>query len=227
MKIIDQSYEIILLADFTSQTNLIEKCGRIAYQSEDKMTEDSATTFVSNIRSRNHGAVLEHSMMTVKFVTDRGVSHELVRHRLASFTQESTRYCNYNKDKFGNTVTFIRPVWFDMDNLQQILKDIENPHVETIYSGNSSAWVQSMWNAERTYLNMISNGLSPQQARAVLPNSLKTTIAMTANFREWLHVFKLRGIEKAAHPQIRALILPLYQECRQRAPHIFDLGDPE
>jgi len=216
MRVVNQSYKIKLLAPFNQQLALVEDCGRIAYASEDKITEGSSAAFVKMITGKNHGAVLEHSIMTVQFVTDRGVSHELVRHRLASFTQESTRYCNYSKDKFNGQVTFIRPSWEPMYVLGEWTNDLlEND------------WLMDMAYAEKAYLRHLSKGETPQQARAVLPNSLKTKIAVTANFREWRHIFQLRAIEKAAHPQMRALMIPLYNECRVACPEVFELGEPE
>ena len=233
MKIIDQSYEITPLIDFNKQLQTIESCGRIAYQSEDAITPDSASKFVAMIKTRNHGAVLEHSTMSVKFITDRGISHELVRHRLASFTQESTRYCSYIKDKFDGQITVIRPPWTSKSLLGEWLIDEKNPDalVKRVWDSKAplveSAWLTSMFQSENTYLLLLKKGWSPQQARSVLPNSLKTSIVVTANFREWLHIFQLRAIEKAAHPQMRDLMIPLYEECRKACPEIFNLGDPE
>ena len=158
--------------------------------------------------------------MTVHLITDRGITHEIVRHRIASFTQESTRYCNYSKDKFGNQLTFIRPVWIDDDR-------ILSGKFYGDYKKDISIWLESMAMAESNYMRLIELGLIPQQARAVLPNSLKTEIMVSANYREWCHIFKLRAIEKAAHPQMRALLLPLYEYCRINLPSVFDLGDPE
>jgi thymidylate synthase (FAD) len=216
MRIIDQGYKIKLIAPFGAQLQLIEECGRVAYASEDKIAEGSSKEFVKMIMGKNHGAVIEHSIMTVIFITDRGVSHEIVRHRLASFTQESTRFCNYSKDKFQGQVTFIRPIWEPKEVLGEWTEDLMN-----------NDWLSDMSHAEHAYLRHISKGETPQQARSVLPNSLKTKIAVTTNFREWWHIFRLRAISKAAHPQMRDLMIPLYQECRQMGPEIFDLGDPE
>lgn len=206
MKVIKQSYEILSIFNPIEQLKLIEKAGRTAYKSEDKITDESCKQFVKNICKNKHEAVIEHSFMTVKFITDRGVSHELVRHRLASFTQESTRYCNYSKDKFDNELTFIKPIF------------------KSIVFG---IWEDSMIQSEIDYLSMISNGATPQEARSVLPNSLKTEIVVSANFREWKHIFQLRAIEKAAHPQMRDLMIPLYEHCRKEIPEIFEMGDVE
>lgn len=204
MKIINQSYEILNI----SQPRLIERAGRVAYKSEDKITDDSYQDFVKMIAKRDHQSVLEHSMMSVLFITDRGVSHELVRHRIASFTQESTRFCSYNKDKFDSQITVIKPMDIDKD-------------IEYIY------WESACISAENNYLQMIAVGSTPQKARSVLPNSLKTEIVVTTNFREWRHIFKLRAISKAAHPQIRDLIIPLYNEVRRIYPEVFEMGEPE
>jgi thymidylate synthase (FAD) len=209
MKIIDQSYVTLSDPDLRKQLKLIELAGRTAYKSEDKITDDSMKEFASMITKRGHEAVLEHSFLSVKFITDRGVSHELVRHRLCSFTQESTRYCNYSKDKFNNELTFIWPVWYDQE------------------SSPSAFWLASVATAEKDYLALLNLGWNPQQARSVLPNSLKTEIVVTANFREWKHIFKLRAISKAAHPQMRDLMIPLYNYCRKELPEIFEMGDPE
>ena len=229
MRVIDQSYEVKLLAPFGQQMSLIEDCGRVAYASEDSIAEGSSAQFVKMIRGKNHGAVLEHSMMTVKFTTDRGVSHEIVRHRLASFTQESTRYCNYSKDKFAGQVTFIRPSWVNLEytGVFDIPRCKELGCYEHTTRTPDQLWLLSCLTSEEAYLSLLKEGWKAQQARAVLPNSLKTKIAVTANFREWLHIFQLRAVEKAAHPQMRDLMIPLYTWCRELCPDIFDLGDPE
>jgi len=206
MKTINQSYEILFFPE--NQISIIEKAGRTAYKSENKITDDSAKQFVKMLNDRNHEAVLEHSIMSVKFITDRGVSHEIVRHRLCSFTQESTRYCNYSKDKFDNQLTFIKPIGMEDKNRFII-------------------WQTAMIEAEKYYLMLIDNKESPQQARSVLPNSLKTEIVVTANFREWKHIFQLRAISKNAHPQMRDLMIPLYSYCKKTIPEIFDLGEVE
>ena len=208
MKIINQYYEILSDLDLRKQLKLIELAGRTAYKSEDKITDDSAKEFALMINKRNHEAVLEHSFLSVKFITDRGVSHEIVRHRLCSFTQESTIYCDYYKDKFDKQLTFIKPIGMDDKNRFII-------------------WQTAMIQAEKYYLMMIDNKENPQQARSVLPNSLKTEIVVSANFREWKHIFRLRAISKAAHPQMRDLMIPLYNYCKEQLPEIFDLGEVE
>jgi thymidylate synthase (FAD) len=147
--------------------------------------------------------------MAVKFVADRGVSHELVRHRMCSFVQESTRHCNYDYDKFGRELTVVKPSTWDSWSDDQ-----------------KGWWKKSLEYAELNYLEMVQDDMQPQQARAVLPNSLKTEIVVRANFREWRHIFRLRALSKAAHPDMRALMLPLYEKCRSLLPCVFDMGEP-
>lgn len=195
MQIIEPYYEIMSEIDGLSILKHIEKCGRTCYKSEDKITDDSCLRFVKMIIGRCHESVLEHYSFTVRFVCDRGVSHELVRHRIASYSQESTRYCNYGK----KGVTFIKP----------------------IANKDDDVWEIAMHNAETTYLRMIDNGYTPQEARAVLPNSLKTEVVMTANLREWRTVLKQRT-SKAAHPEMRRLMIPLLKELQEKIPIVFD-----
>jgi thymidylate synthase (FAD) len=173
---------------------VIEAAGRTCYKSEDKITESSAVEFVKKILKRGHLSVIEHASMTVRFVVNRGFTHELVRHRLASFSQESTRYCNY---KGG--VEFIIPPWVDV-----------KPGEYNDLSASTDLWVQNMLYSEARYLRLLELGWKPQMARDVLPIGLKTEIVMTCNFREWLHVFSLR-CSKAAHPQMQEL-MPLVRK---------------
>ena len=223
MKIINQSHEILYpipvtyggfggdsKTAFLQEAKLIELAGRTAYKSEDKITAQSFETFIRKIAENNNGAVLEFGSMMVKFVTDSGVSHELVRHRLASFCQESTRYCNYGGEKFGEQITVIRPSTWDA------WKDVQKED-----------WTKAVAESETKYLLMVARGSTPQQARSVLPNSLKTEIVMRTNFREWRHIFQLRALSKAAHPDMRNLMIPLYQQCRELLPCVFEMGEPE
>jgi len=181
----------------------IEEYGRVCYKSENRITEDSAKRFVENLVKRGHESVLEHISVTVKFVCDRGVSHEIVRHRLASYSQESTRYCNYSKDDFGSEITVIEPCFLV-------------PGTE-----GYKLWEGACLVAEQMYFKMLDWGCTPEEARAVLPNSLKTELVMTANLREWRHFFKLRA-SKAAHPQMRELTVPLLSEFKEKIPVVFD-----
>lgn len=203
MKIINPSFEIIGNVDGSAIVRHIEKCGRVCYKSEDRITDDSAEKFVAGIIQRGHEAVLEHASVTVKFICDRGVSHEIVRHRLASFCQESTRYCNYSSDKFGSEITVIRPCFTDENEM------------------GFNRWKSICEAAERSYFMLLDFGWSPQEARAVLPNSLKTEVVMTANLREWRHFLKLRT-DNAAHPQMREIARPLLCTMQELVPVVFD-----
>lgn len=194
--------------DFDGQKVLqkIEAAARTCYKSEGKIQEGSAAKLVAGLIKSGHEAMLEHASVTVKFVVDRGISHELVRHRLASFAQESTRYCNYSKDDFGSEITFIIPDYLEYK------------------SEGWNIWKESMKQAEDAYFKMLDFGLSPQQARAVLPNNLKTEVVMTANLREWRHFFKLRalGTTGKPHPQMLEVAVPLLEDMKNLIPVVFD-----
>ena len=240
MKAIKPSYSIELIAPNEADClKWLERIGRRCYKSECRITDKSAPLFIRNILKLDkmdklkssisdivldalgnadqdplnptvdsimqavksmlsdppHESVIEHSLMTVSFICDRGVSHELVRHRLAAFTQESTRYCNYSKGKFGAEVTTIEPPFWVGDESQD------------------EEWREAMGHAEEHYMSLVEGGASPQEARSVLPNSLKTEVVLSANFREWRHIFRMRASKKA-HPQMRELMLPLLQEVK-------------
>ena len=209
--------------EFMCQTEhplqVIESAGRTCYKSEDNITDTSAEKFVRDILTRGHLAVIEHASISYKVICDRGVSHEIVRHRLFSYCQESTRYCNY---KVG--ATFVIPCWLDLEpgefgrcNFHSIMTmEIEDCEDE---------WKQAMFLAEIFYENLITNGWSPQQARSVLPNSLKTEIVITGNLREWRHFLKLR-LAEAAHPQMREVAYMIWRDIQSRVPVIFD-KDPK
>lgn len=203
MKIINPSVELINPVEYEVALNTIELAGRTCYKSENKITDDSAEEFIRNIIKRGHEAVLEHVSITVKFICDRGVSHEIVRHRIASYCQESTRYCNYSKDKFGNEITIIRPNFFDG------------------VSKEYACFVRSCKQAEINYFDLLNEGARPEQARSVLPNSLKTELVMTTNIREWRHFFKLR-CSKAAHPQMRQVAIMLFEQMKSKYPVFFE-----
>ena len=203
MKIVEPSVEILTPINGEEILKHIEKCGRVCYKSEGNITDDSAAKFVANIIKRGHESVLEHSSITVKFIVDRGISHEIVRHRLASYSQESTRWCDYSNDKFDGELSFIKPCFWGNDNK------------------NYREWELDMVDAEATYKRMRQKGASPQEARSILPNSLKTELIMTANLREWRHFFKLR-CAPAAHPQMREVALLLLTKMKFRIPVVFD-----
>jgi thymidylate synthase (FAD) len=201
MKIIKASAEIISHTPNLEQ--IIELAGRTCYKSEDKITEDSASEFIEKIKNFKHESVLEHGSITVRFIVDRGVSHELVRHRIASFSQESTRYCNYGKDKFGNEITVIEPCFGWNEDSPEYWH-----------------WYNACKVAEDNYFALIHLKASPQQARSVLPNSLKTEVVMTANPREWRHVFTVR-CHRDAHPQMREVMVPLLADFVINWPSLF------
>lgn len=212
MKIIAARYEILDKIDGMEVLKKIERVARTCYKSEDYIKEGSAERLVKSLIDRGHEAMLEHYSFSVKFVCDRGVSHELVRHRVASFAQESTRYCNYSKDKFGNELTFIYPRFWD-----RYIGLKEEPNALNLYEN----WHTAMENAEKAYFTLLEKGATPQEARSVLPNSIKTEVVMTANLREWRHFLKLRTAQ-AAHPQMRELTIPLLKELKEKIPVIFD-----
>jgi len=206
MKIINASYQILTAIVGIEMLKSIERAGRTCYKSEDKISEASAPNFIKMLISKGHESVLEHQTISVLFVCDRGVSHEIVRHRLASFSQESTRYCNYSSDKFNEGITFILPCWI-----------IDDPKNE-----ENKSWFARMSYAESSYEIMMEKyGWTPQQARCILPNSLKTEIVVTANLREWRTIFKQRT-SKAAHPQMRELMCPLLDDLKILIPTVFD-----
>jgi thymidylate synthase (FAD) len=209
MKIIKPSVEILTPLDGAAILQHIERCGRVCYKSEDKITSDSAEPFVRGLIKRGHESVLEHYSFTVKFVCDRGVSHEIVRHRLASYSQESTRYCNYAAGKFDREITVILPCFFDTG-----MGNMSNSFVY-------AEWKTACERAERSYFKLLDMGATPQEARTVLPNSLKTEVVMTANLREWRHFLRLRT-SPAAHPQMREAALMLLEQVREKVPVVFE-----
>lgn len=219
MNKIKASYEILTPISESGIKELqhIEKIGRVCYKSEDYITEDgeSARKFVAMLIRNGHEAMIEHSFLSVKFTVDRGVSHELVRHRIASFAQESTRYCNYAKDKFGAECAFI-----DLEPgimLDNKMKKMSGEEIALVMA----EWTSAMEDAECHYMRLLELGATPQIARAVLPNSTKTEITVSANYREWRNFFKLR-VPADVHPQMREVTIPLLRELKGMIPVIFD-----
>ena len=193
----------------------IEQAGRTAYKTEEKITQSSAEQFVKNLIKHEHESVIEHESVTVRIICDRGVTHEIVRHRLASYTQESTRYCNY-----GGGVTFIIPPWLKREEIEPGEYNRSLRGWKVPYDADQT-WFCSMLDHEGQYIRLLEEGWTPQQARSVLPNSLKTEIVMTANLREWRHFFNLRT-SNAAHPQMYEIARPLLNKFKQKIPVIFD-----
>lgn len=235
MKLIKSYSEILTPINGEQILKNIEKVARTCYKSEDKITNDdsSARDIVSKLLKRGHEAMLEFGDITVKFVCDRGISHEIVRHRVASYAQESTRYCNYEKDEH---MTFIIPSW--MSDLEEGIWDEKRLHFyrsnqyfthhwATTISSNqdivvqNTTWMLTMADAEYNYNKLIKTGWSPQQARSILPNSLKTELNVKMNIREWRHFFKLR-CSSAAHPQMQELVRPLLKQFQNSIPILFD-----
>lgn len=219
MNTIKASYEILtpISEGGIKELQHIEKIGRVCYKSEDRITEDgeSAKKFVGMLIKNGHEAMIEHSSLSVKFTVDRGVSHELVRHRIASFAQESTRYCNYSKDKFGGECNFI-----DLEPSMKLDNKMKNMSVHEIHLVMQE-WYEAMRDAEYHYMKMLKLGATPQIARSVLPNSTKTEITITANYRGWRNFFKLR-VPNTAHPAMREITIPLLRELKTLLPVIFD-----
>jgi len=210
MKIIKQS--ATLEAITPNALTFIEKIGRVCYKSENLITPDSSKDFIKMLLNpdKKHESVLEHAVATIWFITDRGVTHEMVRHRIASYSQESTRYCNYSKNKFGNELTVILPVWFYDSYDKGLLLD-----------NKYNNWYHACKASEDLYLESLKLGDKPQEARTILNNSLKTEIVMTANFREWRHFFSLRT-KPAAHPQMRELAMQALNLLKKEVEIIFD-----
>ena len=216
MKIIKPYAEILsgISKGGIKELQFIEKAARTCYKSEDKITEDgeSAKALIKRLISSGHEAMLEHSSLSVKFVVDRGISHELVRHRLFSFAQESQRFCAYNKDKFSNEITVIEPIFYQAT---------EEHFKDAALIDRYEEWAEACQEAEKSYFRLLKMGASAQEARNVLPNSTKTEIVVTGNYREWRNFFKLR-VDKAAHPQMREVTRPLLAELQRRIPIVFD-----
>jgi thymidylate synthase (FAD) len=197
----------------------VESIGRVCYKSEDKITYDSFEQFLRMLIDRGHEAMIEHSMLSVLFTVDRGFTHELVRMRMASFAQESTRYCNYNKGKFDGQITIIQPPWIESDVTGEY--NIEDFGLEYANDDSPEAiWIGSCLMAERNYQILSEKGWTPEKARAVLPNSLKADIVITCNFREWRHILGLRA-DTYAHPQMREQMIPLLLELNSYLPCVF------
>lgn len=208
MNIIRAKAEILFMDDRRAIDEVyarIETAGRTCYKSENNMTPESGRKFAEKVVRNHHEAMLEHASVMVRFTVDRGISHEIVRHRMASFAQESTRYCNYSKDKFGNELTFIQPCFMKDGTIRDV-------------------WESVLLECEKAYISMTETGAqTPQEARNLLPNSLKTEVIMTANIREWRHFFRLRAACETGmpHPQMLEVAVPLYMEFVYLMPELF------
>ncbi|MCD8105604.1 MAG: FAD-dependent thymidylate synthase [Lachnospiraceae bacterium] len=209
MIVVKPEIEIIDMEDYQTILKKIERIGRVCYKSEDRIGEGTAERFIAGILKSGHESVIEHENVTVKVTCDRGVTHEIVRHRIASYSQESTRYCNYSRDKFQNQISVI-------DIATGFRYDLNSPSDRKKYE----IWTRAMESAEKYYFEMLSAGASPQEARSILPNSLKTEIVMTMNLREWRHFLKLR-LSGGAHPQIREIAGQILDVLQDRLPVFF------
>jgi len=209
MNVIKPSIEIIDMKDYETMIRKIEKIGRVCYKSEGNITEDSAERFIRNIIKSGHESVIEHENITVRMVCDRGITHEIVRHRIASYSQESTRYCNYAGDKFGNQITVI-------DLAGGFQYDLDNEADRAKYE----VWTEAMAYAEKAYFRMLELGATPQEARSILPNSLKTEIVMTMNLRSWINFFRLRCASNS-HPQMIEVANIALEEFKEKLPIFF------
>lgn len=203
MRVIEPYFQIESSFDPDTIMKTIEAAGRTCYKSEGKIGDGTAEKFIRSVIKRGHESVLEHEKITVRIICDRGITHEIVRHRIASYSQESSRYCNYTQDKFGNELTFIKPCFWDTD------------------SENYKTWETAMALSESEYMLLLNNGATPEEARSVLPNSLKTEIVTTMNIREWRHFFKLRT-SPAAHPQMREIANMMLKEFKAQLPVLFE-----
>lgn len=209
--IIKPSFEIL---NINASLPLLELAGRTCYKSEERITDESSLDFIRGIIKRKHETILEHGTMMVRFIHNRGFTHELVRHRLACFSQESTRYVNYQ----NKGIQFIN----NYENSDACLGEwgVGRPFLES----PDFIWFEAMSQAARLYNSLITGGRKPESARGVLPNDLKTEIVMTANLREWRHVFSLRalGTTGRPHPDMVRVMVPLLKETASRIPIIFD-----
>jgi thymidylate synthase (FAD) len=200
VKIVKQSVTLEFITPSASE--LIERAARTCYKSEGLIADGSAAKLIKKMWDRGHHTPIEHAYASFRVVGDRGVSHEFVRHRLMTFCQESTRYCNYTKEQFGTEVTVIEPPGLDGE-----VRDM---------------WVRIMEHSESVYCNLIARKVPPEIARSVLPNSLKTEFVVSANFREWLHFLYLRNAP-AAHPQMREIAGMIEEILVRECPAVFVL----
>ena len=233
MRLIKPYYEIETELDGEKILRHIEKAARTCYKSEHKIGDfENTKKFVKGLLTRGHEASIEHYSISVRFIIDRGVSHELVRHRLCNFSMESTRYCDYSDEKFGDHITFIIPPWTNLEEgIYDYVKNDDNESIDIIRNNEvievdnlSLMWIGSLKYSEYFYKVLIDGKWVAQQARSVLPNSLKTEIVTTANLREWRHIFKLRAVGTTGkpHPQMSEVMIPLLKEFQEKIPVLFD-----
>ena len=202
MKIVEPKIEIEKV-DYKKVMKNLERACRTCYRSEDKISDESYKTLLKNCINRGHESILEHEKITIRMICDIGVYKDLTRHRHASFSIESTRYCNYGKDKFDNEIKFIKPV--NIEENTEIYKE----------------WKESCEEIEKRYIKMVELGATPDQMRMILPHSTAALVTMTANIREWKHIFNLR-CTRHAHPAVEQVMIPLLLHLKENMPEIFD-----
>lgn len=216
MKIIDP---LIMVEDYNPQKILknLERACRTCYRSENLITEDSYKKLLKNCINRGHESVLEHEKITIRMICDIGVYKDLTRHRFGSFSIESTRYCNYGKDKFDNEIKFIKPVFYTKTWIDRQYEG----SARNIEENKSEIWYYTMEDIEKRYMDMTKIGCTPDEMRMILPHSTAAEVTMTANIREWKHILDLRT-KQMAHPAIRQILIPLLLKFKQDMPEIFD-----
>lgn len=216
MKIIDP---LIMVEDYNPQKILknLERACRTCYRSENLITEDSYKKLLKNCITRGHESILEHEKITIRMICDIGVYKDLTRHRFGSFSIESTRYCNYGKDKFDNEIKFIKPVFYTETWIDRQYEG----SARSIEENKSEIWYHTMEDIEEKYMDMTKIGCTPDEMRMILPHSTAAEVTMTANIREWKHILDLRT-KQMAHPAIRQILIPLLLKFKQDMPEIFD-----
>lgn len=228
MKLIKQSFTDATIASYEAMLSLINEFGRISYMSEETASSIiDKETFIRRRIDSLHESVVEHCVINVKIVCNRGVSHELVRHRIASYTQESTRFCNYSRGRFGGDLTYIWPCWLKpldcdvvaitkIDEVTKVVQMINGGPLETL-------WLHKLLSDEKTYMTALDYGAKAQEARDLLPNALKTTVGATMNVRQWRDVFKKRalGTTGKPHPQMLEVMVPLLEMMKMNYPCFF------
>lgn len=216
MRLIKPKVEILDKIDCDQVIADIARVARTCYKSEDRINREADRKLIKRLIESKHEAMLEFVDITIKFTTSIGITREIIRHRMASFANESTRYCNYSKDKFDNKLTFIIPSWTSIEEGEYSIDNLDE-----INNKADFLWAKMMLDAELTYLDLTILGRKAEQAREVLPMSTKSELCMKANLREWRHFFKLR-CHKTAHPDIRVLALDLLKQMHEQVPIIFD-----
>jgi thymidylate synthase (FAD) len=223
MRIIEQNIVFEEEIDGPRIIRRIENAAKTCYKAEHTVGNiDDAKAFVRSLIKRGHESTIEHISISARVITNRSVSHEWVRHRVGcSYSQESTRYCNYGAEKFGNEITVIWP-WYLGEPLRHLWTGDTEPHFPVMHNTMAAyTWYRHMQACERAYLELLEQKCKPEEARGVLPNDLKTEFVTTMTLRAWRHFFKLR-CAKTAHPQIRELALKALSELHSKIPVIFD-----